>query len=175
MRYSDVKVEKLLAFPKEPQPNQFYLIETRGITRFYLSDTFARLHLLNETPALVIKDVNGLTLVPLDSGSIITDKASIGYQEITLPTATLPMDFEFWCFHGNGIRVSTSVEGELIYFEALSGPTIESTTPVSTIKLASYEGHWVVRYFTGAWEFTGLLLNDLDEILTADGGAPLYA
>lgn len=55
MKYSSVKIERLLAVPAKPRPNQFYMIEGMGTTALYLSDSNSNLILLSggsgNTPA----------------------------------------------------------------------------------------------------------------------------
>lgn len=48
MRFSSVKIEKLLTEPEKPESNQFYLVENLGVTKFYLCDSYGNLILLNE-------------------------------------------------------------------------------------------------------------------------------
>lgn len=47
MKYSSVRIERLLAIPAKPRPNQFYMIEGTGTTTLYLSDSSANLILLS--------------------------------------------------------------------------------------------------------------------------------
>lgn len=49
MKFSSVKIERLLGVPTNPQPNQFYLVEYAGQTEFYLSNSKGELFLLNST------------------------------------------------------------------------------------------------------------------------------
>lgn len=46
-RYSGTVIELVTALPSTPQPNQFYLVESGGVTELYLSDSKANLILLN--------------------------------------------------------------------------------------------------------------------------------
>lgn len=45
-RLSSVKIEQVIGLPSEPQPNQFYLVESGGTVQLYLSDSVGETHAL---------------------------------------------------------------------------------------------------------------------------------
>jgi hypothetical protein len=71
-RYSGTVIERVTAVPSNPNPNQFYLVETDGITSLYLSDSKANLVKLNinfpDTPVGDVLSDNG-TFVPITVGA----------------------------------------------------------------------------------------------------------
>lgn len=153
MRFSGVKIEKLLGMPTTILPNQFYLIETGGGTRFYISDTKSKLHLLNESPSTIYDGPTGtIILLSTDSGSIITDDNIPSVKNVYLPEALDGVEFEFWVVYGNGLRLYTNDGVELIKIGTAHQDKLKSVTDGSALRLYSYNGHWLARSLVGDWE-----------------------
>lgn len=153
MRFSGVKIEKLMAIPAAPLPNQFYLVETGGGTKFYISDTESRLHLLNESPAdLYVGPIGTITLTPSDSGSIITDDNSPSVKNVYLPNVADSIEYEFWVVYGNGLRLYTADGTQLIKIGTAHQDKLKSVVDSSALRIYAFNGHWRARSLVGDWE-----------------------
>lgn len=174
MRFSSVKIEKLFGYPAVYEPNQYYLIEFKDITRLYLSDSRGSLHLLNDTPSVVNKLPSNGILNFGDTGIVIADTEAIGYREVTLPPAENRLYFEFWVLYGNGLRIKTADTSTLIKISGTEDNGLESNYPTSTVRLYAENGHWVARYITGQWNSVDLLpppvpvIYDVDDITDSE-------
>lgn len=169
LRFSDVKIEKLLGLPTVTNPNQFYLIETNGTIEFYLSDSNGNLHLLNSG---FVEDRNlnkilDYAISTTDKNAVFNEKNASGVVTFYLPCATDGLEFAF-SVHEGGIRVSAPCIEEMYVGTAVvaTNEIIESTYIGSFIRLRAIEGIWVARYLTGQWDI--LLIDYIDGGSEAD-------
>lgn len=153
--FSDVKIEKLLDFPSETLHNRFYLIETGGTVRFYLSDSKGNLHLLNEGYS---KDINitkttDYNVLVEEDKAVFSNTGASGDVTFYLPILQEELEFSFHV-RANTVRVS-AVGAEPLYVGdelVASNQVIESAYVGSFICFRAIEGNWVARYLTGQWD-----------------------
>lgn len=178
LTFSDVKIEKQLGIPEIVVPNRFYLIETGGTVRFYLSDSKGTLHLLNEG---YIKDINvnktsDYSVEIVDENTVFHTINSGNPVMFYLPPPEENFQLSFFT-HNDIVRVSTTGPEQVYLGDVLVdiNEAIESAYPGSFICLRAIDGYWVARYLTGQWDVVTIEYIDgmdaLSEFIqTIDGG-----
>jgi hypothetical protein len=165
MRYSGIVINKLLGMPSNPQPSQFYLIETGGTTRLYLSDSKANLIPLGSFDELNLALTDATELADADEHNVYNNKGATTEIPILLPVPEKNLEYEFVVLDVNGIVVG-SLAGEDIYLGNTSADYVTSDEIGSFLRLRAINGTWVAREITGLWN-----LGDGDII--SYGGVPI--
>jgi hypothetical protein len=149
MRYSGIVINKLLGLPDNPEPSQFYLVETGGITRLYLSDSKANLIPLSIDELNIVID-DATALLAADQHNVYNNKHATSEIPALLPTPNKGLEYEFVVLDTNGL-VAGSADGSTIYLGTNSGNYATSNAVGSFLRLRAIDGVWIAREITGDW------------------------
>lgn len=163
LTFSDIKIEKLLSLPDNPVANRFYLVETGGTTKLYLSDSKSNLHLLN-TGFVAEKNVNktdDYSIDTIENRTVFNDAGATKSITFYLPCIVDEQEFSFSVLEST-VRVATTCAEQLYLGDVLidTNEIIESSYPGSFVIFRAIEGKWVARYVTGQWDV--LVINFVD-------------
>lgn len=176
MRLSGIKIEKLLTEPVTPNPNQFYLVESGGVTKYYLSDTKANLILLNDygfnvtvgdkevgfgAPGNTITSDSGFTfdtgVLSVGSVSITDDPYGAGWNGSTnVPTKNAIYD---------KIEAITVGAGAVVFTDLTDVPASYSGEGLKVVRVNS--GETALEFVTLAGGGDMLAANNLSDLISA--------